>query len=569
MFGSSFSRQVLPVQRQLSVCAKRRFQTTSFRAGPKQSSGKATEKKQSSKKFSAINIVSFVIGLSTGLYIYHKLNNQLRNGGLGSTMSTLSEKQLLPLTYGTRREQDQAFLEIAMALGTDRVSRVPSELKEHSDTYWSTHRANDDERPAIVVYPKSTEEVSSIMKIAHKFRIPVTPFSGGTSLEGHFTPTHGGICIDLKFMDNIVAIHKSDLDIIVQPAVGWEALNDVLAEQGLFFPPDPGPGAEIGGMIGTSCSGTNAFRYGTMKDYVISLTVVLADGTIIKTRKRPRKSSAGYNLNGIFVGSEGTLGIVTEATLKVVPKPATESVAVVSFGSIGEAAKCVENVIQSGIQVGAVEILDANQMRTVNEAGYTSRVWKELPTLFFKFSGTKNSVHDQVQQAKKIASQHKCNSFEFAKEETEIEELWSARKSALWATIESAPKNYHAWTTDVAVPVSELANIITKTQQDLDENNIQYTIVGHVGDGNFHSIIVYDPETQRKIVEDAVDRMVHRALDVDGTCTGEHGVGLGKMKFLKDEVGEEAIAVMRRLKFALDPLGILNPGKVISIEPYK
>lgn len=540
----------------------KRFQST--RPGT-QSSGQSSEEPRDNA-FKLKNAVYFGVGVTTGLYMYHKIHGQVQGLGIGSINSTLPESQLLPLRYANAKDQEQAFVELGVLLGSDRVSRLPNDLKEHSDTYWSTHRATHSERPGLVVFPRTTKEVSEIMKIAHRYRIPVTAFSGGTSLEGHFTPTHGGISVDLKYMDKILAIHKTDLDAIVQPAVGWEGLNDVLAEQGLFFPPDPGPGAEIGGMIGTSCSGTNAFRYGTMKDYVISLTVVLADGTIIRTKKRPRKSSAGYNLNGLFVGSEGTLGIVTEATIKVVPKPMSESVAVVGFNSIGEAAKCVENVIQSGLQIGAVEILDANQMKTINIAGYTARTWKEVPTLFFKFNGTPHSVKDQVKEIKKIAGQHRYNSFDFAANEEEIEELWSARKTALWSTIESAPKHYHAWTTDVAVPISELTNIITATQQDLDDNKISYSIVGHVGDGNFHAIIVYDPETQRQSVEQAVDRMVHRALAVDGTCTGEHGVGIGKMKFLKDEVGQESVDVMRRLKLALDPLCILNPGKVISVE---
>lgn len=239
----------------------------------------------------------------------------------------------------------------------------------------------------MIVYPKSTEEVSGIAKICHERRIPMTAFSGGTSLEGHFAPTRGGVCIDFTHMDKILKIHKEDLDVVVQPAVGWEHLNEVLEKDGLFFPPDPGPGAMIGGMVGTGCSGTNAARYGTMREWVLSLTVVLADGTIIKTRQRPRKSSAGYDLTRMFIGSEGTLGLVTEATLKLAVKPASESVAVSSFPSIKDAAEMVAEVIGKGIPIAAIEILDDVMMKCINTSGMTSRSWKEEPTLFFKFAG--------------------------------------------------------------------------------------------------------------------------------------------------------------------------------------
>jgi D-lactate dehydrogenase (cytochrome) len=505
--------------------------------------------------------VAFAIGTATGSMV---VKGAIGNAGLTDN-STTPLGELAPLHYGSLQDHKKAYAEITALLGSENVTSVADELLSHSDTYWSSHRAKDDERPGIVVFPSSTAEVSAIMKIVHKNRVPVIPFSGGTSLEGHFTPTHGGVCIDFKRMANILQVHKGDLDVVVQPGVGWEDLNEHLADDDLFFAPDPGPGAQIGGMIGTSCSGTNAARYGTMRENVLSLTVVLADGTVIKTRQRPRKSSAGYNLTGLFVGSEGTLGIVTEATLKLVPKPKNESVGVVTFNSIAEAAEVVQKVVQSGVSVGAVELLDEEMMRAINKAGSTGKTWKEDPSLFFKFSGTKPAVQDQIKQVKEISKTNGCLSFDFAKNEDEIELLWSARKNALWSTIDISPQGYHAWTTDVCVPVSHLAEVIAQTKQDLVRSKVFGTIVGHVGDGNFHAILVYDPKTQRSAAEGVVDRMVQRALAVEGTCTGEHGVGVGKKDFLVQELGSPAVDTMRRLKQALDPRMLLNPGKVISV----
>ena len=293
--------------------------------------------------------------------------------------------------------------------------------------------------------------------------------------------------MDFSRMDKILKLHKDDLDVIVQPALGWELLNEVLGKEGLFFPPDPGPGAMIGGMVGTGCSGTNAYRYGTMRDWVLSLTVVMADGTIVKTRQRPRKSSAGYDLTRMFIGSEGTLGLVTEATLKVTMKPKSESVAVASFNTIREAASCVAKVVGEGIPIAAVEILDDVQMRCINESGSTSRSWKEAPTLFFKFSGTPSAVKEQIGLVQKSAKEKGSKSFDFAKNVDEAAELWSARKDALWSVMaKRRDENDHVWTTDVAVPISRLPDIIEETKEDMSRSGLLAAMVGHVGDGNFH-----------------------------------------------------------------------------------
>jgi D-lactate dehydrogenase (cytochrome) len=374
-------------------------------------------------------------------------------------------------------------------------------------------------------------------------------------------------------MDRIVALHKEDLDVVVQPGVGWELLDEVLEKEGLFFPPDPGPGAMIGGMVGTGCSGTNAYRYGTMREWVLNLTVVLADGTVVKTRQRPRKSSAGYDLTKLFIGSEGTLGLVTEITLKVTPRPLQESVAVCSFESVREAAETVSRVVKGGIPIAAIEILDDVQMRCINAAGMTSRRWKEAPTLFFKFTGaTQRSIQECIDQVMKIAKANGSKTFEFAKNKQERDELWSARKGGVWATMaQKKSDDEMVWTTDVAVPVSRLPDIIVETKADIAASGLLASIVGHVGDGNFHSIIIYNAkdEKERHTVEELVHRMVKRAIEMEGTATGEHGVGLVKRDYLPHEVGQSTVDLMRRIKLAMDPLCLLNCDKVVRMQKPK
>ena len=328
-------------------------------------------------------------------------------------------------------------MEIRRALGDpDIISTDPDDLHSHGYSEWST--TNPEGLPVAVAYPHNTEQVSTIARICYKYRVPIIAYSGGSSLEGNFSAPYGGISVDFAFMDKIVQFNKEDMDIVVQPSIGWQDLNEQLAKMGsgLFFPIDPGPSAKIGGMIGTNCSGTNAVKYGTMKDWVINLTVVLADGTVIKTRRRPRKSSAGYNLNGIFVGSEGTLGLVTEATLKLTVIPEEFSVAVVTFPTIRDAASAAAEVMQTGIPVAAMEIMDEVQMKVVNMGGATApRVWKELPTLFFKFSGTKAGVKENISMVQRITKTNKGSNFEFAKDGREQKLLWSARKESLWSML--------------------------------------------------------------------------------------------------------------------------------------
>lgn len=372
-------------------------------------------------------------------------------------------------------------------MGEDNVSTKGSDLDYHSGSEWSSYTSKAHEKPFCIVFPSTTDEVSRIVKVCHERRIPITAYSGGTSLEGHFSPTRGGICVDFGRMNQILKLNKADLDVVVQPALGWELLNEELGEEGLFFPPDPGPGAMIGGMVGTGCSGTNAYRYGTMRDWVLSLTVVMADGTVIKTRQRPRKSSAGYDLTRMFIGSEGTLGLVTEATLKVTVKPKSQSVGVASFPTVRDAAECVARVVGEGIPIAAIEVLDDVQMKCINESGSTTRQWKEAATLFFKFTGTPSGVKEQIKLVEKLAQSAKSKSFEFAKNDDEAAELWSARKEALWSVMaKRRDDSDHVWTTDVAVPISRLPDIIEQTKEDMSKSGLLGTIVGHVGDGNFH-----------------------------------------------------------------------------------
>ncbi|KAK7419525.1 D-lactate ferricytochrome c oxidoreductase [Neonectria punicea] len=475
--------------------------------------------------------------------------------------------------YATLPEMEHAIREIEKEVGIeDIISTDTEDLHAHGYSEWSS--INLDTLPVAVAYPRTTEHVSTIARICHEHRVPIIPYSGGSSLEGNFSAPYGGISVDFAYMNQILEFNKEDMDIVVQPSIGWQDLNEKLAkmESGLFFPIDPGPSAKIGGMIGTNCSGTNAVRYGTMKDWVINLTVVLADGRIIKTRRRPRKSSAGYNLNSLFVGSEGTLGLVTEATVKLAVVPEQYSVAVVTFPTIRNAAAAAAGVMQTGVPIAAMEIMDEVQMKVVNLGGATApRVWKEAPTLFFKFSGTKEGVREAITRVQKITAANKGGNFEFAQDEREQKLLWSARKESLWSMLSLRKHGQETWSTDVAVPFSRLADIIEVSKKEMDDLGLFASILGHVGDGNFHESIMYSREIpgEREKVETCVKNMVRRALDMEGTCTGEHGIGWGKKESLLWEVGPETLAVMAALKGSLDPRWVMNPGKIIDVPWLK
>lgn len=504
------------VTRALHTSKPRAEQKLSFRGQLYESTHRRLEKeRQEQKRFARERggagdgrSAAILLGNFSIIAFHSIIANSKRIGTFGSSIlfyyigtwkpARVSTSSTLPLAsaevphHNTSETNLQAaWVDFVGILGEEYVSTKESDLQFHSGSDWSSYTTKEDEKPFLIVFPSSTEEVSKIVKICHERKIPVTGYSGGTSLEGHFSATRGGICMDFSRMGRILKLNKEDLDVIVQPALGWELLNEELDRDGLFFPPDPGPGARIGGMVGTGCSGTNAYRYGTMRDWVLSLTVVLADGTVVKTRQRPRKSSAGYDLTRMFIGSEGTLGLVTEATLKITVKPKSESVAVASFNTIREAASCVAKVVGEGIPIAAVEILDDVQMRCINESGSTTRTWKEAPTLFFKFSGTSSAVKEQIGLVQKLAKTKGSKSFDFAKNVDEAAELWSARKEALWSVMaKRRDENDHVWTTDVAVPISRLPDIIEETKEDMSTSGLLAAMVGHVGDGNFHGELI-------------------------------------------------------------------------------
>ncbi|CCC09318.1 hypothetical protein SMACR_05268 [Sordaria macrospora] len=544
-----------------------RFTTSTVRSNiSKEGSGSSNGKARQTRWASTWPPVSgaFVIATTAGLLGW-SLSEFRHNGFPGALLMD----SIYPAPdYASLHEMELAIAEIRREIeGEDIISTDPDDLHAHGYSEWST--TNPEGLPVAVAYPRSTEQVSTVARICHKYRVPIIPYSGGSSLEGNFSAPFGGISVDFAFMDQIVQFNKEDMDIVVQPSIGWQDLNEQLAkmESGLFFPIDPGPSAKIGGMIGTNCSGTNAVKYGTMKDWVINLTVVLADGSVIKTRRRPRKSSAGYNLNSLFVGSEGTLGLVTEATLKLAVVPEELSVAVVSFPTIRDAASAAAEVMQRGIPVAAMEIMDEVQMKVVNMGGATApRVWKEMPTLFFKFAGTKAGVQENIELVQRITKTNKGSNFEFAKDAREQKLLWSARKESLWSMLALRKEGEEVWSTDVAVPFSRLADIIEVSKKEMDDMGLFASILGHIGDGNFHESIIYNRQKkeERDKVELCVKNMVKRALEMEGTCTGEHSVGWGKKESLLWEVGPDTLGVMKSIKLALDPKWIMNPGKIFD-----
>ncbi|KAJ5154577.1 FAD-binding type 2 [Penicillium coprophilum] len=485
--------------------------------------------------------------------------------GVSSYTQTSTQTPKKP-QYGTVKDFEKAISELRAKLGEDTIGTDEEELQSHGYSEWSS--LNADRLPVAIAYPKSTQEVSEIAKVCHKYRMPMIPYSGGSSLEANFSAPHGGMTIDFAFMNKVLEIHPDDMDIVVQPSIQWMDLNEQIKDTGMFFPVDPGPSAMIGGMVGTNCSGTNAVRYGTMKDWVINLTVVLADGRIIKTRRRPRKTSAGYNLTGMFVGSEGTLGIVTEATLKLAPLPELTRVGVVAFPTIRDAASTAMQLIRKGVSVQCMEIMDDVQMDVINRAGGTGREWKVSPTLFFKFSGTVAGVEDSINLTTQLAKNNNAQGFEFARDDREAHDLWSARKQSLWSMLALRKEGSEVWSTDVAVPISRLPDIIEISKKELVDLGLFASILGHIGDGNFHASIMYDRNdpAERARVEKVVYDMVDRGLEMEGSCTGEHGIGLGKKGSLKKEVGPDTIDVMRSIKRSLDPHWLLNPGKIFDYD---
>ena len=417
--------------------------------------------------------------------------------------------------------------------------------------------------PDAVFAPQSTEEVSNAVRICAKHATPVIPYGTGTGLEGHVAALHGGVCLNMAEMNEIIQVNSDDLDVVVQPGVTRKQLNHHLRDMGLFFPIDPGADASLGGMTSTRASGTNAVRYGTMRENVLSLTAVLGDGRVIRTAKRARKSAAGYDLTRLFVGSEGTLGVITELTVRIYGIPEKISSAVVNFPNLEDAVQTVIETIQLGIPIARIELLDDKMMNAINN--YSKTDYPEEYTLFLEFHGTDVSVADQTETVQMIAESYGSGSFQWTVHAEERNKLWQARHDAAYAAKMMRP-NAQIWATDVCVPISRLAECIMETKRDIEESNLLAPIVGHVGDGNFHLVLVVDhndPEEEDR-AQSLHERMVMRALEMEGTCTGEHGIGYGKMDFLVAEHGE-AISVMRNIKQALDPDNIMNPGKIVRV----
>ncbi|KAA3630533.1 MAG: FAD-binding protein [Proteobacteria bacterium] len=414
--------------------------------------------------------------------------------------------------------------------------------------------------PDAVALPHTTEEVAEIARICSRHRIPIIPYGTGTSVEGHIHALHGGICVDLGEMQEILRVSAEDMDCTVQAGVTRNQLNTYLRDTGLFFPVDPGADASLGGMASTRASGTNAVRYGTMRENVLALTVVLADGRIIHTGTRARKSSAGYDLTHLIVGSEGTLGIVTEVTLRLHPVQEAILAAVCSFPTVHDAVTTVIETIQAGVPIARMELLDALQIRAVNL--YSKTDYPEEPHLFLEFHGTHQGVKEQVVTVQQFAHGNNGNDFQWSVQAEERNRLWHARHNAYLAALQLKPGS-RAVASDVCVPISRLADCIDATQRDIEASYLPIPIVGHVGDGNFHLIILIDPESEQDRTEAARinHRLVKRALSMGGTCTGEHGIGRGKREYLLEEHGP-GVAVMRDLKHALDPHNLMNPGKI-------
>ena len=446
-------------------------------------------------------------------------------------------------------------------------------LTERFGTRFSTsegvraHHGHDeshfpDALPDAVVFAHSTEDVVAIVEACREHAVPIIPFGVGSSLEGHILAIHGGICIDFSEMNRVLAINTDDMDVVVQPGVTRKQLNAELHGTGLFFPIDPGADASIGGMAATRASGTNAVRYGTMRENVLGMTAVMADGRVIRTGSRARKSSAGYDLTHLLVGSEGTLGITTELTVRLHPLPEAVSAATCAFPDIVSAVNTVIQTIQLGVPVARIELVDALTVQAINR--YSKTTLHESPMLFFEFHGSPASVEEQAQTVQEIANDNGGLAFDWASRPEDRTRLWAARHDVYFASLNLRPGS-RGVTTDVCVPISKLAECIAGTRDDIEASGFIAPIVGHVGDGNFHTIILVDPADEVEIAraEALNNKIVKRALALGGTCTGEHGIGIGKQAFLLEEHGSAAIDAMRMVKQALDPDNLLNPGKIL------
>jgi D-lactate dehydrogenase (cytochrome) len=458
------------------------------------------------------------------------------------------------------REFDQSVLAELKALLGERVSTSGAVREHHGkDESYFPYAL-----PDAVVFPESTEEVRDVVGICRRHRVPMIPYGVGTSLEGHILAVNGGVCIDLSRMNKVLAVHQEDLDAVVQAGVTRKQLNEYIKHTGLFFPIDPGADATLGGMSATRASGTNAVRYGTMRENVLSLKVVLADGRVIQTSRRAKKSAAGYDLTRLFVGSEGTLGIITEVTVRLYPVQEAMSAAMCAFDSVEGCTQTVIQTIQAGIPVARSEIVCEKTIEAINRYKKTS--YRVAPTLFFEFHGSKASVVEQAEAVQAIAKENGGKDFVWATRPEERSQLWDGRHNAYFACLQLRPGS-RAVSTDVCVPISRLAECVRETMADVASYIAPVPLLGHVGDGNFHLMFLVDPQKpeETELAKAFNKRLVERALRLEGTCTGEHGVGMGKQGSLRAELGEDVIDVMRDIKKLFDPDNLMNPGKVVSL----
>ena len=461
------------------------------------------------------------------------------------------------MTYG---RLDETVLEELRAVVGERLSTNESVRAQHGRDESPLPPA----APDAVAYARSTSDVASLLKVCSEYRIPVVPFGAGTSLEGHVLATSGGLCLDLTQMNEVLAVNVDDLDAVVQAGVTRQALAERLARDGLFFPVDPGADATIGGMAATGASGTTTVRYGAMRSNVLALKVVLADGTVVDTARRARKSSAGYDLTHLFVGSEGTLGVITEVSLRVYGLPEAIAGATCHFPTIESAVRTVIATLQLGIPVARIEFLDELAIRSIND--YSGLSYPIGPMLLLEFHGSSQAVAEQAKDVAEVASEHGATDYRSSLDPEERNALWRARHDSYFASLSLRP-GCRAVTTDVCVPISSLAECMLETRADIDGSGLTATMIGHVGDGNFHVMFLVDPEDEAEMsaAETLNARLVERALKLEGTCTGEHGIGLHKIAFLAQEL-PGAVPVMRALKRSLDPLNIMNPGKVVVLD---
>ncbi len=473
----------------------------------------------------------------------------------------MANHSVSPITHVTPRHLSDAARAAFIERFGERFSTTDA-IRDH-------HARDESAYPPIlpdgVLFPKDTDDVVAAVRLCTEHNVPLIPFGIGSSIEGHVLPVEGGITLDFRDMNRVLAIQAEDFTVTVQPGVIRTQLNDEIRHTGLFFPIDPGAHASIGGMTATRASGTNAVRYGTMRDNVLSLKVVTASGDVIRTSSRARKSSAGYDLTHLYVGSEGTLGVIVEITLRVYPLPEAVTAAVCSFPTLRNAVQAVIDIMQSGVPVARVEFMDERAVRAVNAYSKTSLA--EQPLLLFEFHGSPAGIAEQTAVVQELTAEQGGTAFQWAEKPEERTVLWTARHNYYFACLQQRPGG-RGITTDVCVPISRLADCVSETAADLESLSFPWSIVGHVGDGNFHVVMIIDANDPKEWEQaEAINsRLVLRAIEMDGTCTGEHGVGIHKMGFLKAEHGEVALQLMRNIKHAYDPMNIFNPGKIVSWE---